>query len=120
MRPRRRRRRRIQRFQHVSQLRDTRLQTDVLVYVLCQELLHARPKRDGRIHARIRSALVGTDRDEVAVVLVSRKCLPELSGQLELLAIDVLVTPEEVMPPPAPPTPAGTFVKRAGSPVQPA
>ena len=56
----------------------------------------------------------------LAIELLATLLLAIVLLAIELLAIEVLVTAVTgVTPPPLPPTPAGTCVKRAGSPVQP-
>src|SRR5436309_1884555 len=55
-----------------------------LVDVLLQKLLHARPECDGVIDSRITAALVGSDRNEVAVLLIGGKYLTELTRDLHL------------------------------------
>src|ERR1700689_201570 len=68
------------------QIRITSLDSNRFVHVLTQEFEHLGPLLDGEIHARIGTAPIGPDRNQVAILLIGRIHLPEAIRQIELLA----------------------------------
>src|ERR1700733_4173154 len=67
------------------EIRITSLNSNRFVHVLTQEFEHFGPLLDGEIHPGIGTAPIGPDRNQVAVLLISRIHLPEAIRQVELL-----------------------------------
>src|ERR1700730_9504414 len=73
------------------EIRITSLDSHWFVHILSQEFEHFGPLLDGEVHARVRTAPISTDGDEISILLIRRIDLFEAVREVELLTRGNLV-----------------------------